>query len=184
MFLVSLFADLAVHLQFTQFHQSARHLSHPTAFTRHRKLPLTPLMALLLSGMRMSVQAELDTFFTQLMQSAQLLRHVSEQAFAQTRAKLALTAIPELNNWAHCTRRTGRIYSSMARPALGRSQCIDYVFRSVRQRCQIRCGAEPNRHRIVSAQRLLAKQTYRHREQVSKPRMPGPKSYKPMTQKS
>jgi hypothetical protein len=99
MSLASLFADLAVHLQSAQFHQSARHPSHPTAFTRHRKLPLATLMALLLSGMRMSVQAELDTFFAHLIQSAQLLRHVSEQAFAQARAKLSLTAIPELNDW-------------------------------------------------------------------------------------
>lgn len=97
--LASLFTDLSTHLQSAQFHQSARHPLHPTAFTRHRKLPLPALMAVMLTGMRMSVQAELDTFFAHLVQQAQLLRHVSEQAFAQARAKLSLTAIPELNDW-------------------------------------------------------------------------------------
>ena len=49
--------------------------------------------------MRMSVQAELDTFFGHLRQQAQLVHEVSEQAFAQARAKLSLTAIPRLNDW-------------------------------------------------------------------------------------
>nr|WP_223164782.1 hypothetical protein [Massilia mucilaginosa] len=57
------------------------------------------LVALMLSGMRMSIQAELDTFFGHLAGQAQLLRVVSEQAFAQARAKLSLTAIPLLNDW-------------------------------------------------------------------------------------
>jgi hypothetical protein len=57
------------------------------------------LVALLLSGLRKSVQAELDEFFAHLRQQAQLLRHVSEQAFAQARAKLSNTAIPRLNDW-------------------------------------------------------------------------------------
>lgn len=49
--------------------------------------------------MRMSIQAELDTFFAHLRQQAQLVHVVSEQVFAQARAKLSLTAIPGLNNW-------------------------------------------------------------------------------------
>lgn len=53
----------------------------------------------MLSGMRKSVQAELDSFFAHLRQQAQLLRHVSEQAFAQARAKLSASAIPALNDW-------------------------------------------------------------------------------------
>lgn len=73
-------------------------LEHPTAFTRRCKLPL-PLVALILSGMRMSVQAELDTFFAHLAGQAQLLRTVSEQAFAQACAKLSFTAIPALKDW-------------------------------------------------------------------------------------
>ncbi|WP_246258109.1 hypothetical protein [Pararobbsia alpina] len=53
----------------------------------------------MLTGMRKSVQAELDEFFAHLQQQAQLLRQVSEQAFAQARAKLSTTAIPALNDW-------------------------------------------------------------------------------------
>ena len=49
--------------------------------------------------MRMSIQAELDTFFAHLRQQAQLVPEVSEQAFSQARAKLSLTAIPRLNDW-------------------------------------------------------------------------------------
>lgn len=53
----------------------------------------------MISGMRMSVRAELDQFFAHLRQQAQLVHHVSEQAFAQARAKLSGTAIPLLNDW-------------------------------------------------------------------------------------
>ncbi len=49
--------------------------------------------------MRMSIQAELDQFFAHLRQQAQLVRNVSEQAFSQARAKLSVTAIPQLNDW-------------------------------------------------------------------------------------
>ncbi|WP_144021125.1 IS4 family transposase [Caballeronia sordidicola] len=91
--------DLAARLQSAEFLQIARHSEHPGAFTRHRKLPLPSLVALLLTGMRMSVQAELDVFFAHLRQQAQLVRHVSEQAFAQARAKLSLRALPQLNDW-------------------------------------------------------------------------------------
>jgi hypothetical protein len=38
--------------------------SLPMAFTRYRKFPMSALVALLLQGMRMDVQAELDTIFT------------------------------------------------------------------------------------------------------------------------
>ena len=91
--------DLAVRLQSTEFLQTARHPEHPTAFSRQRKLPLPTLVALMLTGMRMSIQAELDVFFGHLQGKSQLLRTVSEQAFAQARAKLSLTAIPSLNDW-------------------------------------------------------------------------------------
>jgi hypothetical protein len=53
----------------------------------------------MLTGMRKSIQAELDSFFAHLNQQAQLMREVSEQAFAQARAKLSSTAIPLLNTW-------------------------------------------------------------------------------------
>ena len=94
-----IFSDLSVHLQSAEFRLSAIHRNHSTAFTRQRKLPLPTVVALLLSGMRKSVQAELDEFFAHLRQQAQLVRHVSEQAFAQARAKLSNSAIPRLNDW-------------------------------------------------------------------------------------
>ena len=97
--LTTLFQDLAARLCSTEFLHEARHVDHPTAFSRSRKLPLATLVTLMLTGMRMSVRAELDTFFGHLRQQAQLVHEVSEQAFAQARAKLSLTAIPRLNDW-------------------------------------------------------------------------------------
>ena len=99
MLLHSFFAELAAHLQSVEFRLSAIHRDQPSAFTRQRKLPLPAVVALLLSGMRKSVQAELDEFFAHLRQQAQLVRHVSEQAFAQARAKISSSAIPGLNDW-------------------------------------------------------------------------------------
>ncbi|MBG6073671.1 MULTISPECIES: IS4 family transposase [unclassified Polaromonas] len=99
MSLSALFSDISAHLTSPEFLKSARHPAHPTAFTRIRKLPLPSLVALLLCGMRMSIQAELDQFFAHLRQQAQLVRNVSEQAFSQARAKLSLDAIPQLNDW-------------------------------------------------------------------------------------
>lgn len=97
--LAALYADLAAHMQSAKFLDEARHPAHPAAFTRQRKLPLPALLALMLSGMRMSLQAELDVFFAHLQQQAQLVRHVSAQAFAQARVKLSVTALPGLNDW-------------------------------------------------------------------------------------
>jgi hypothetical protein len=99
MSLPALFSEISAHLTSPEFLKSARHTEHPTAFTRKRKLPLPSLVALLLCGMRMSIQAELDQFFAHLRQQAQLVRHFSEQAFAQARAKLSVAAIPQLNYW-------------------------------------------------------------------------------------
>lgn len=99
MSLSALFFDLAAHLQSVEFRQLACHPDHPAAFSRHRKLPLPSLVAVMLTGMRKSVQAELDEFSAHLLQQAQLVRHVSEQAFAQARAKLSDTALPQLNDW-------------------------------------------------------------------------------------
>jgi hypothetical protein len=53
---------------------------------------LPALLALLLSGMRRGIQAELDEFFAHIEQRAQLERHVSERAFFSARAKLSPTA--------------------------------------------------------------------------------------------
>jgi hypothetical protein len=95
----SIFTDFSAHLHSAEFHQSAIHRDYRNAFSRQRKLPLPALVAVLVSGMRKSVQAELDEFFAHLRQQAQLVRHVSEQAFAQARAKLSSAAIPQLNDW-------------------------------------------------------------------------------------
>ena len=86
MSLNSLFGDLAAHLRSAEFLSHAAHPDHPRAFTRQRKLPLPALVALMLSGLRKSVQSELDEFFAHLNNKAQLVRKVSEQAFAQARA--------------------------------------------------------------------------------------------------
>lgn len=87
------------YLHSSQFRDLARHLGFPNAFTRDRKLPLHALLAVMLSGMRKGVQAELDEFFAHLEQRAQLERHVSERAFFSVRAKLDAGAIPALNAW-------------------------------------------------------------------------------------
>jgi hypothetical protein len=99
MSLSSLFVDLAARIGSAEFLLGAAHPENPTAFTRQRKLPLPVLVALMLSGMRKSIQCELDEFFAHLDNHAQLARKVSEQAFAQARAKLSVTAIPLLNDW-------------------------------------------------------------------------------------
>src|SRR5476649_442840 len=89
--LTMLFQDFAARLCSTEFLQDARHADHPTAFSRCRKLPLPTLVAIMLTGMRLSMQAELDTFFAHLRQQAQLVREVSEQAFPQPRFQASTT---------------------------------------------------------------------------------------------
>ena len=60
MSLPQLLSALVEHLHSPEFHPLARHADHPRAFTRRRKLPLAFLIALMLSGMGKSVQAELS----------------------------------------------------------------------------------------------------------------------------
>lgn len=97
---IELFRAFSEHMQSGAFRESARHPDYPTAFTRRGgKLPLPALIALMICGMRKSVRAELDEFFAHLRQQAELVHHVSEQAFAQARAKLSGTAITSLNQW-------------------------------------------------------------------------------------
>ncbi len=108
--LSSVFADFSALLQSPQFHERARGSDHATAFQRRRKLPLPTLVAVMLCGMRKSIQAELDEFFGHLQQQASLAREVSEQAFASARAKLADTALPYLNDWLLArAERDGRV---------------------------------------------------------------------------
>ncbi|WP_426088631.1 hypothetical protein [Janthinobacterium sp. PSPC1-1] len=99
MSLASLLSNFTCHLHSNRFLDHARHPDHPTAFQRRRKLPLPALVALMLTGMRKSVQTELDDFFAHLRQQAQLAHAVSAQAFVQAGANLAATAMPELNDW-------------------------------------------------------------------------------------
>ena len=99
MSLPSLFSAFSLFLHSPQFRDLARHADAGNAFVRRRKLPLPALVAVMLSGMRKSVQTELDEFFAHVKQQAQLVHHVSEQAFAKARAKLSTTAIPALNDW-------------------------------------------------------------------------------------
>lgn len=99
MSLPSLFSAFSSYLHSPQFRLLARHSDAGNAFVRNRKLPLPALVSVMLSGMRKSVQTELDEFFAHLKDQAHLVRHVSEQAFAKARAKLSTTAIPELNDW-------------------------------------------------------------------------------------
>src|SRR5260370_36804680 len=97
MSLSTLLADLAAHMQTDQFRQLACDPEHPTAFQRRRKLPLPPLIALMLTGMRKSVQTELDEFFGHLQQQAQLLRQGCGQAFPKAPSKISPTARPALH---------------------------------------------------------------------------------------
>ena len=97
--LSTLFQDFSARLCSSEFLNDARHPEHPCAFSRCRKLPLPTLVAIMLTGMHMSIQAEPDMFFAHLRQQAQWVHEVSEQAFSQARAKLSLTAIPRLNDW-------------------------------------------------------------------------------------
>jgi len=99
MSLSDLLSEFVQHLHSADFHQLARRADQHGSFTRRRKLPLPSLIALMLCGMSKSVQAELDVFFAHLHQQAQLVRQVSEQAFAQARAKLSHEAIPALNDY-------------------------------------------------------------------------------------
>lgn len=95
----SLLGAFSAHLMSEQFYQTARDKTCPNAFSRTRKLPLHALVAMLLCGMKKSIQAELGEFFAHLQQQAQLVHHVSAQAFAKARANLAATAIFDLNEW-------------------------------------------------------------------------------------
>lgn len=97
MSLPSLFTSFSQYMHSSQFRDLACHADAGKAFVRKRKLPLPALVAVMLSGMRKSVQTELDEFFAHLNEQAQLVRHVSEQAFAKARAKLSTTAIPALS---------------------------------------------------------------------------------------
>jgi hypothetical protein len=82
----------STYLHSSQFRDLAMHVDFPKAYTRDRKLALPAVLALLLSGMRKCIQAELDEFLGHLEQRAQPMHHVSQRAFFSARAKLSATA--------------------------------------------------------------------------------------------
>ena len=66
MSMYSLLSEFSTYIKSSQFRELARHPDHARAFTREHKLPLPSLAAVMLSGMRKSIQAELDEFFAHL----------------------------------------------------------------------------------------------------------------------
>ena len=67
-FLEHLFTAFSAYPHSPDFLKLARHGDQAGAFSRRRKLPLPALVAVLISGMRKSVQTELDEFFGHLEQ--------------------------------------------------------------------------------------------------------------------
>jgi hypothetical protein len=104
------FSDLIASDAFTQ---RARHPSFPKAFTRGRKLPLPALIAALLSMRAGSRQTLLDTFFTNLQASVggggEMVRGVSDRAFAKARSHLHMPALNWLNDWVIARAETAGI---------------------------------------------------------------------------
>lgn len=70
---------------------------HPSAFTRERILTLPVLLAAMISGFKAGVQNELNAFFAQLVNQADLLRVVSAQAFSKARKNFSHEAFDRLN---------------------------------------------------------------------------------------
>ena len=81
-----------------EFAQIARHPDHPKAFARKRKLPLPALIGALMSMRNQSQQAMLDGFFASVCGSPDLIREVSDRAFAKAREHLHLPALNSLNS--------------------------------------------------------------------------------------
>jgi hypothetical protein len=72
--------------------------AHKKDFSRTSVLGFTNLVACMLGGFTSKVQFELDTFFANLANRADLIRIVSAQAFAQARMKITDKALPHLND--------------------------------------------------------------------------------------
>jgi len=67
------------------------------AFRRTRKMPFPTLITFLLSGLKASVQNELNAFFPHLNNQADLTRKVSAQAISKARKKFSAIAFSLLN---------------------------------------------------------------------------------------
>ncbi len=90
--------ELSEHLASPEFAQQARHPDFPKAFTRQRKLPLSQLVACLISMRAQSQQAMLDTFFAAAQGCSQFVRGLSDRAFAKARDHLHMPALAALND--------------------------------------------------------------------------------------
>lgn len=84
---------------------------NPKAFRRVRKLPLPTLLTFLMSGLKASVQNELNAFFPHLNNQADLFREVSAQAFSEARKKFSALAFSHLNQ-----RLLGLIHTHLPTP--------------------------------------------------------------------
>ena len=76
----------------------ARSKAHENDFSRTGVLGIPRLVACMLGGITSKVQIELDKFFANLANQADLKRIVSAQAFAKARAKITDKALPHLND--------------------------------------------------------------------------------------
>ena len=123
------FGDLAARLRSAEFLLHAAHPDYPGAFTRQRKLPLPALVALLLSGMRKSIQSELDEFFAHLSNQAQLARLCLRASFRPGASQTVLDRHPAAQRLADRARRVLRLCAALARLALGRRRCEHGAFR-------------------------------------------------------
>ena len=85
--------ELSERIASDEFAQIARHPDHPKAVTRKRKLPLPALIGALMSMRNQSQQAMLDGFFASVCGSPDLIREVSDRAFAKAREHLHLPAL-------------------------------------------------------------------------------------------
>ena len=94
-----MFSALSDFLYSPQLRDVACRADASNAFVGRRELPLPSLVAVMLSGMRKSVQMVLDEFFVRVKGQVQFIHRVSAQAFAKVRAKLPTMAIPALNDW-------------------------------------------------------------------------------------
>ena len=71
----------------------------PNAFTRSRKLPLSSLIAALLSMRGASQQVMLDSFFGSLDDTGDLHRGISDRGFAKARDHLSWNSLQRLNTF-------------------------------------------------------------------------------------
>jgi hypothetical protein len=93
------------------------------AFSRTGFLSFPRLIACLLGGYTSKVQSELDAFFANLANRADLLREVSAQAFAKARKQVSATAFELLNDYFLALVERAIWLSSLARAARRCRRC-------------------------------------------------------------